>query len=174
PSLLTLSGMGDVAQTISRLAEDAQFKKSLADARGTSDVRRYTDRLIALTEAKGDYGNPPRPPRCRVLWGAYGQLIEGVLLKLSIAFTRFSADGTPIRAKANCSFEEWQPSETSDKAKNLIDDPIRVVRRGETLSSIAAEEYNDPSLWRLIADVNQLENPRDIFPGQTLTVPPRP
>ncbi|MGH2412760.1 MAG: LysM peptidoglycan-binding domain-containing protein, partial [Microcystaceae cyanobacterium] len=52
------------------------------------------------------------------------------------------------------------------------DDPVRIVRRGETLSSIATEEYNDPSLWRLIAQENRLDDPRKLTPGQVLTVPP--
>lgn len=46
------------------------------------------------------------------------------------------------------------------------------MRRGETLTSIAAEEYNNPALWRVIAAANRLDNPRQITPGQRLTVPP--
>ncbi|WP_421658669.1 contractile injection system protein, VgrG/Pvc8 family [Leptothermofonsia sp. ETS-13] len=38
--------------------------------------------------------------------------------------------------------------------------------------SIAAEEFDDPAQWRLIAKANQMDNPRQIAPGQRLTVPP--
>jgi nucleoid-associated protein YgaU len=50
----------------------------------------------------------------------------------------------------------------------------RVVRRGDTLSQIAAEEYNDPAEWRRIADANQdvLTSPSRLTPGMVLVLPP--
>ena len=33
------------------------------------------------------------------------------------------------------------------------------MKRGETVSSIAGEEYGDPALWRVIADHNDLDDP---------------
>jgi nucleoid-associated protein YgaU len=45
------------------------------------------------------------------------------------------------------------------------------VRRGDTLSSIAAEEYNDAMLWRPLAEANRINNPRVLTPGQVLVVP---
>ncbi|MGG6263459.1 LysM peptidoglycan-binding domain-containing protein [Leptolyngbya sp. AN03gr2] len=138
-----------------------------------TDVRIYTRKIIALTEKKGEYGNPPRPPLCKLQWGFYEDLFQGVLEKIEIQYTRFRPDGVPIRAELKCSFEQWQPSEQKEKAANPIDDPIRIVKRGETLSSIAAEEYNDPALWRVIAIANRLHDPRgQLVPGQRLTVPP--
>ena len=47
-----------------------------------------------------------------------------------------------------------------------------MVKRGETLSSIAQEEYGDPNLWRIIANENRLLNPRKLKPGLVLTIPP--
>jgi nucleoid-associated protein YgaU len=43
--------------------------------------------------------------------------------------------------------------------------------RGDTLSRIAFAEYNDPRAWRAIADANDLDNPRLLEPGMTLTIP---
>jgi nucleoid-associated protein YgaU len=45
------------------------------------------------------------------------------------------------------------------------------VRRGDTLSGIAARHYNDPGLWRHIATANGISNPRVLKPGQVLRVP---
>lgn len=134
------------------------------------DVRQYTKKIYQLTEKKGDLGG--RPPICRLVWGINTVLFEGILKQLTTTFSRFLADGTPVRATLNCTFEEWQSPEQKQKKENPIDDPIRIVRRGETLSSIAAEEYNDPSLWRIIARENRIDNPRKLTPGQSLTVPP--
>jgi hypothetical protein len=137
------------------------------------DVRHYTRQIYHLTEKRGDL--PNRPPICRLVWGSWnGILFQGVLTQVTKTFTRFRADGAPIRATLSCSFEEWMPAEEKQKIQNPIDDPIRIVRRGETLSSIAAEEYNDPTLWRVIATANRLTNPRNLTPGQRLMVPPLP
>lgn len=50
-----------------------------------------------------------------------------------------------------------------------------VVREGETLSNIAArqEVYGDSLLWPLVYKANrdQIKDPKQIFPGQVLTVP---
>ncbi|BAY29275.1 peptidoglycan-binding LysM [Nostoc carneum NIES-2107] len=136
------------------------------------DVRDYTKKIYHLTEKKSGLGAIPRPPICKLKWGHNTVLFQGVLKQLTKTFTRFLANGTPVRAKLNCTFEEWISPEIKQKEQNPIDDPIRIVRRGETLTSIAAEEYNDPALWRVIAAANRLDNPRQIAPGQRLTVPP--
>jgi len=39
------------------------------------------------------------------------------------------------------------------------------------LSSIAAEEYLDPGLWRPIAEQNGLDDPFNLTPGMLLLVP---
>ena len=144
----------------------------LSDITIIKDVRDYTKQIYSLTKKKGDLGN--RPPICQLVWGTNTVLFQGVLKQLTKTYTRFLADGKPVRATLNCSFEEWEPPETKQKKLNPIDDPIRIVKRGETLSSIAGEEYNDPSLWRVIAATNKLNNPRKLTPGQRLTVPPLP
>lgn len=49
------------------------------------------------------------------------------------------------------------------------------VRGGETLSNISArqEVYGDPLLWPLVYKANrdQIKDPKQIFPGQTLIIP---
>jgi nucleoid-associated protein YgaU len=55
--------------------------------------------------------------------------------------------------------------ESSDVVKS------RVLRRGETLHSLAAQEYGDPSRWRHIAAANGITNPRNVRPGTSLTIP---
>lgn len=141
------------------------------------DVRKYTQQITNLTQKNGNLGSKePRPPMCQLEWGKFTEPVkqnffQGVLREVTTSYTRFLKDGTPVRALLNCTFEEWQPSETKQRQLNPVDDPTRIVKRGETLSSIAAEEYNDPSLWRAIALINRLENPRNLMPGQILTVP---
>jgi nucleoid-associated protein YgaU len=46
-----------------------------------------------------------------------------------------------------------------------------VVRRGDTLSGIAAAVYRNPASWREIARANGITDPRALAPGRTLTLP---
>ncbi|MBD2341682.1 LysM peptidoglycan-binding domain-containing protein [Calothrix sp. FACHB-156] len=138
------------------------------------NVQKYTQPVYSLTKIKGSL---KRPPRCKLVWGTISGkdsvlLPDGFLQRVTKTLTHFLEDGTPVRATLNCTFVEWYEGTKQKKIQNPIDDPIRIVRKGETLSSIAAQEYNDPTLWRLIADVNRLGNPRDLKPGQQITVPP--
>jgi hypothetical protein len=136
-------------------------------------VRNYTRELLHLCTVE-KHGDKHRPPVCRLSWGSVGVFFQGVLERLEQQFTLFMEDGTPVRAKSACTFKEWrtnyddlnrQATESSDVAK------IRTLKRGETLSSVAAEEYRDPGLWRAIADENGIDDPLFIVPGTVLLIP---
>jgi nucleoid-associated protein YgaU len=47
------------------------------------------------------------------------------------------------------------------------------VKKGDTLSKIAGQEYGDANAWRRIFEANRdkIENPDLIHPGQELTIP---
>ena len=152
---------------------------SAPDEHGATDVRKHTQKIYNLTNARGALH---RPPICRLVWGGERNLkafngsvlFQGLLQQVTKTFTHFTAQGMPVRATLNCTFLEWEDPEQQKKKLNPIDDPIRIVKQGETLSSIATEEYGDPALWRVIANVNRLNNPRKLTPGFQLTVPPLP
>ncbi|ELS34612.1 MULTISPECIES: LysM peptidoglycan-binding domain-containing protein [Pseudanabaena] len=140
------------------------------------NVQKHTKKIFNLTHPKIGT-DTKRPPRCKLIWGKIGGndsvlLPDGFLERVSKTLTHFLEDGTPVRATLNCTFREWADLEKRRKEANLIDDPVRIVRRGETLSSIANEEYGDPALWRIIANENNLINPRSLPPGMVLTIPP--
>lgn len=44
--------------------------------------------------------------------------------------------------------------------------------QGERLDEIAAQYYGDPSLWRLIANFNNIADPDHLVPGTILRIPP--
>jgi nucleoid-associated protein YgaU len=134
-----------------------------------SDVRERTDAIVKLAEADRELH---QPPICHLAWGAF-DIFDGVLTQVDQRFTMFLADGTPVRATLSCSFVEFH-TEAHYKAREPHSADVaktRVVRRNDTLQSIAAEEYNDPSLWRLIARANAIVNPRDLRPGTLLAIP---
>ena len=48
---------------------------------------------------------------------------------------------------------------------------FHTFRQGDTLSGLAYRYYRDWTQWRLIADANQVRDPRQIEPGTVLQIP---
>ena len=146
--------------------EDAQNKDK--------DVRKlYTNKIFHLTTVETN-GNKHRPPVCRLFWGTAERLFQGVLQNLEQQFTLFTEQGVPVRAKLSCTFKEWRTNNEDLEKEDLKSSDIakvHVVKRGDTLSSIAAKEYRDPKLWRPIAIENSIDDPRILIPGALLLLP---
>ena len=139
-------------------------------------VTAYTELIFGLTTVKKFGSETHRPPRCQLSWGDQwgegGIFFVGVLENLTQRFTLFFSDGTPARATLTCRFKEWLSPEQNQREQATSSPDVaktRTVRRGDTLSSIAYEEYRDPALWRHIAERNGINNPRLITPGQSGT-----
>jgi nucleoid-associated protein YgaU len=133
-----------------------------------TSVQEYTKKLEGLAAVKQELH---RPPQCRLKWGRY-EFFAGVLTNLSYSYTMFLPDGTPVRASAACTFTE-RMLEAYKRELHSPDVARRyVVRRNDTLQSIAAEFYGDPAQWRVIARANGILNPRRLQPGVTLVIPP--
>jgi nucleoid-associated protein YgaU len=142
-----------------------------------TDVRKYTQEIFHLTTVQ-DHGNLHRPPLCKLVWGKFNisdtYQCEWVLQSLSQRFTLFLSDGTPVRATLGCSFRQWRGDDVEEKLLDKQSADVaktRMVRRGDTLSSIAGEEYDNPTLWRPIAEANRIDNPRLLTPGSRLIIP---
>lgn len=138
------------------------------------DVQDYTREVFYLTTIE-KHGDLHRPPLCRLAWGLYSfGDFQWVVTNLVQNFTLFRDNGIPVRATLNCTFRQWRSDEVEKKLLDTKSPDVaktRIVQRGETLSSIAALEYNDPALWRPIAEANGIDNPRLLEPGRTLSIP---
>ncbi len=139
-----------------------------------TDVREHTNKIYHLTTVE-EHGDLHRPPLCRLTWGHFNfDDFQWVLQSLNQRFTLFLDNGTPVRATLSCTFKQWRSDEVEAKLLNKQSVDVaktRTVRRGDTLSSIAAEEYRDPTLWRPIAETNGIDNPRILTPGTPLAIP---
>ena len=136
------------------------------------DVRLFTARIYELVHVNGDlHAAPP----VDFVWGAF--VFPAYVERVSGRFTLFLADGTPVRATLNVSFKEYREPDEAARSPALSSadhTKTRVVRRGDTLPSIAATEYGDARAWRPIADANRIENPRRLEPARVLLIPPLP
>lgn len=135
------------------------------------DVRERTNEILQLTRIERDLD---RPPACEIAWGdaptGSDFPFTGVVSQLTQRFTLFRSDGTPVRANLTVVFTEFL-----DPEKDLREtDPefrTRLVKRGDSLSRIAAEVYRDAGLWRVIAEANDLDDPRRLPIGLRLDIP---
>lgn len=141
------------------------------DGVAISDVRKQTDAIVALTRIEPKKG---QPPVCEVSWGKAPASSDfpffGVVTNLTQRFTLFRNTGEPVRANLTVVMTEALDV-PKDKKKTDPELTTRQVRRSDTLISIAADVYGDPALWRVIAEANNLDDPRRLNIGQTLSIP---
>jgi nucleoid-associated protein YgaU len=140
--------------------------------RAGQDVRELTDKITGLMDIDP---TTHAPPVLLFVWASLS--FTCVLARASQRFTMFLADGTPVRARLQVTFNEFRnvdleakelKRETADYTK------IYIVGQGETLSAIAARTYGDPALWRPIALRNELDDVRSLPVGLRLQVPQLP
>jgi nucleoid-associated protein YgaU len=112
------------------------------------------------------------PPICDIFWGTLS--LQAVLDHVTTKFTLFLPDGTPVRATVTVTFKEYldvdelvqvKPTRSADHRT------MRVVRSGDRIDNIAAEEYGDPEKWRPITEANRLNDPFSLEAGHILIVP---
>jgi nucleoid-associated protein YgaU len=114
-----------------------------------------------------------RPPKVQFTWGKAWSF-EAVITSLSVTFTLFLPDGTPVRATAKVAFQQIQ--DTKELPQNptsggIGGERVRTVEEGDRLDLIAHEEYGDTAQWRLIAAANGISDPRNLRTGSTLVIP---
>ncbi len=146
----------------------------LAATLGGGSVKSQTDACRKLAQIVPSLR---RPPIVTVTWGtalSFKAVVESVQRK----FTLFDPSGTPLRATVTMSFKEYKTTAELQAELQGQASPHtrrRVVQRGDTLSRIAAEAYQDAAAWRQIVDANAgvITNPRRLEPGSVLIIPPK-
>lgn len=140
-----------------------------------TDVREETKKFYELVKINR---HTHAVPRCRISWGKAGRIkgdnktdFVGIAENINQNFTLFNPDGTPLRAELEMTFREYRTLE--EQIKDLQSyTRTRSIKRGDTLCRIAAEEYNDPGEWRIIAKKNNILDPRNLTSGQVIEIPP--
>lgn len=149
------------------------------------DVRKYTDKiwkLMVVDKTLKDYGrkyktHKGRPPLCEFRWGQTWSF-QAAIESITQTFTLFLGDGTPVRSTLSVKFkqviEEGTYPGQNPTTTSVPGYKTRAVRQGETIDWIAYDEYGDSTLWRVLADANDLPDPLRLQTGQLLAVPPKP
>ncbi len=137
------------------------------------DVRNITQKITNLMDINPKTHAPP------VLLFSWGENFEFtcVLASARQRFILFRTDGTPVRARLDVTFNQFNNAELEAKEikrETANFSEIHVVGQGETLSNIAGRVYGNPALWRPIALQNDVDDPRDLTVGTRLLVPQLP
>jgi len=114
-----------------------------------------------------------KPPVLLFLWGPF--LMECVLTRCSVDFTRFDSSGDPTRATVTFTVKE-EPSllsllPTNPTSGGLPGRQRHVVSQGENLQAIATRAYGQPAAWRAVAEANGIDDPLRVRPGDTVYLP---
>ena len=108
-----------------------------------------------------------------VEWGDLRFL--GRLGSVDITYTSFDRAGKPLRAELDVTLVSDVPPE-----KRLAQDDLRsadlthsrTVRNGDTLPLLTKEVYGSSTHYLRVAQVNNLDNFRNLIPGQKIVFPP--
>jgi hypothetical protein len=154
-----------VDKSESTLAVELVFDTTVAQpgAAASSDVRQLTRRIAEAYMKPVDAGSaqPRAPQRCRFQWGRFQ--FTGMLSTYGETLDFFAPEGIPLRATLALTFKE-------DRYQFEAGDDVQAAARaqpsfapgGEGMSADRAAQNAGarPQDWRMVADFNQLENPR--------------
>ncbi len=142
----------------------------------STSANGVADAIAKFTALVASVNGTIHSPNYLVL--GWAQLQFGcVLTSLSISYTLFMPDGTPLRAKAAVTFQsfasetelEQDANETSPDLTHLV-----TVTAGDTLPLLCHKIYGDSGYYLWIADQNKLTGFRNLPPGTQLVFPPLP
>lgn len=116
----------------------------------------------------------PQPPSVTFGWGPNIILPQAVVTALSVTHKRFLL-GVPVRTEVQVTLEDLPsilPGQNPTSGA-LETRRTHMVIEGDTLASIAYREYSDATMWRAIAEANDIDDPMRLQPGTELLVPDR-
>lgn len=128
------------------------------------EAMQPTQASLALRDAK--------PPTVMFGWGTNIVLDRAFIKSISVTYKRFLL-GNPVRAEVTVALEEV-PSVvpgTNPTSGGIATRRTHTMIEGDTLASVAWEEYHDPTKWRALAEANGIDDPMRIPTGTVLLVP---
>ncbi len=173
---MTFTGGGQRSLDVELLVDKYDLASSDAASANISDYLEKLWNLTMIAEStKNNQANRARPPMVLFEWGQHYQF-RAVITNMTVKYTLFLDDGTPVRATATMTLEEASDAEEQPR-QNPTSHAMpgykrREVRPQDTLALIAFEEYGDSNRWRAIAEANRIDDPANLRPGQILSIPP--
>ncbi len=146
----------------------------LIDGTGASGDKREVMAEIALFKSTVEFkGDQHRPSFLLLIWGTH--VVTAVLRDLSIKYTMFRKNGTPLRAILTASFYEHKERLLQILQQGLLSPDLssrRIVTEGNKLPLMCQDIYETPRHYLEVAKANGLTNFRNLKPGIELDFPP--
>lgn len=116
--------------------------------------------------------NKPQPPLLVLHWGDT-QYFECFLASVSAKYTLFDQQGTPLKALVDLTLTETPMSAENQNPTSggVPGRRSRTLVAGESLHSVAYDEYGRAGHWRALAAANGIDDPLRVRPGTVLLVP---
>jgi nucleoid-associated protein YgaU len=135
-------------------------------------IKDQADKLFKMMESGGGGGGGGAPSKVTFQWGAVN-LPKAVPVSLTVQFVLFQPNGEPIRAHVDLELAQSEKAQAGQNPTTRAIGGIHVhtVRDGDSLQSIAFENYGDPTRWRTIAEANGIDDPMRLRRGGQLNIP---
>lgn len=138
------------------------------------DVRNEIKKIVDLVVPTVEKKETKQPPICVFSWGKF--TYKGIIYKIVQNYKMFLETGIPVRAVLTVTFKPLITKEEDAKfSGKYACRKLWTVKSGDRLDLIAHNTLSDASLWRKIADANNIKNPVT-FPtddqiGRILVIP---
>jgi nucleoid-associated protein YgaU len=143
---------------------------------GRKTVSERVKQFIDLTFRMN--GNIHEPNYLVVEWGGKedgGLIFSCRLLDVNVSYTSFDRDGSPLRAELDINLiaDEDVKKRMAQENKSSPDlTHSRIVKSGDTLPLLTKEIYGTSAYYLRVAQINHLDDFRNLTPGQELFFPP--
>jgi len=143
------------------------------------DVTKDVEKLFKwCTPSHKSIGqDTPHPPLLRLIWGSNLHLAERkfYLASVNAKYTMFGRTGNPLRATADISLKESpdEPGAQNPTSGSIHARATHLISEGDTLQSIATQEYSNPAFWRGLALFNDIDDPLRLELGSRILIPSR-
>lgn len=116
--------------------------------------------------------NKPSAPWVLFAWGSQTPL-TGLVDSVAVKCSLFDSEGNPLRATCTVSIEEIgaQYARQNPTSGSRSEIGSHLVVEGDTLASIAYRHLGSPTAWRVLAEVNGIDDPLSIPVGTRLLIP---
>ncbi len=138
---------------------------------GASNVKKQVINFLKYTWIPADISHQPN--YLKLIWG--GIIFPCRLSSVDIKYTRFDRNGEPTSAELDIVLL----GDDEEKRRSLKDNfsspdltHLRVVRNGDTLPLLCQDIYGDSRYYPIVAQANNLDDFRNLQPGQNLYFPP--
>lgn len=143
------------------------------DAPTETDVRKMTEKVVKFIQPRPtNESDKFVPPGVRFLWGTF--LFDGIVDSIDESLEFFSPEGKPLRASisVDISQQEIQFQFGNQGAPGLGGapspgtEPLSEARQDESLQSSLGRSGRQDE-WQSVAGANDIDNPRNMAPGET-------